>query len=1245
MAAWLPWTFAAFGLAAALSWLYSAQQSGSPLLDPAPEIQRIFTATASDMAAEGNALLSDTSLVRMLMFGNAAEVADGFEALARRHDDPFSGVELLDARGNILAWSGRTWNAGPETTAIVGIPTQTARVERVGALVVLRVVVHDPAAGRSARLHRPLSVETPALERLFGRPPFVMRAEDIASRSVHVYPVGVPGIAGERIPLIAFGRDTVAEARLGRPGRSSRAIDDATALLAVLALLCALAWAWRWAATVRRAWSAAVPATLVWCTRILMNTLEVPTRWSLGDIVDPRSYAAPSLGDLSSSPADLLLSALALFVSVWWIDRGLGRWEAGESSGRERWRWYLAAFAWLVASALLTRGYVMAVRSLVADSTATIYDASSVWPTPVAAVLIAALFFLTLTFRTIWVWTVRSWTAASISLGVRKWPLALVSSALGAGLMIAVVLQISSFSVVPWWLIALAWMAAAIIIAVEEGRRLPRAVRWLPHGAAILLAAIPLLDHEVSGRQYRSAERILREQIQPGDAWFAFLLGTDLRALSEDRDAASMLMEPRQPSSGRSAFRLWSRTVLSQQRLNSGVALYDADGVERDRFMSGIGTYEQQYVLRTVFDADEESVQTIDLSSGGVRRVFYGGWTTVRSDDNNVHGSVALVVAPSSEESIILSTATGTTGSAGVPSFVEYRRGRAVWSGVRNVAVGAELPGLVVRELDEHPGKAILRTEGGRGLVYVRDPNEPERILAAVVPEMDIRWWLFHAVKISLLFGLLGLAGALVRPTWRSAARAWLASFQGRLFVAFASIALVPLMILAWSNRTISRERTERNQEETLRRDLALVQQRLSASILGEEDLERGLDDDFCRSVASDLGVEFSVFRTERLRASSRPELYTSGVLDARLPAEAFAQVQLRSAGFHVTTERIGAMMYAVGYGTFDVEGRPAGIVAIPTLSRQAVIDEDLAERNAFLLVTAAGVFLLVLAAGGWLAERIAGPVRRLTLATEQLRDGRTPGSLRTDRRDEIGSLMNAFDRMASELDESRRRIAQAEREQAWREMAKQVAHEIKNPLTPIKLSLQHLRQAFKDQAKDREALVVRVADTVLEQVEALARIATEFSRFARLPERQFVRVDVIGSIREAAALFGSVQGVSFSLDLPDEPAIVVADADELRRVFINLFRNSVQAMEGRGSVHIKAIRTGRSIQITVRDSGPGVASEARSRIFEPSFSTKTEGMGLGLAIVRSVIIDLGGSIELLSDGPGATFRIIIPLH
>jgi signal transduction histidine kinase len=1247
MAAWLPWTFVALSVAAALSSLIRTDAAGLTEKDRAASVQRAFTSVTMEMADEGRALLGDSTLFRQLLTGGTGELASAFETLADRHEDPSTGVELLDPRGNILAWSGRTWNPGPEAPAPTVSGSSTARVDRVGALVVLRVLVSDPRTGLQVRLHRPLSVETPSLERLFGTPTFAGRIADLSGRRIVVLPRS--GLAAEpgHVPLLAFGRDTVASAAVVASGQADRGVDDVTAALTTLALLTALAWVWRRAAIVHPRWWAVAPAVVAWVVRLALTWLEIPARWAWGSAVDPRLYAAPSPGGFAATPLDLALSGLTLFVSVWWLDRGF-RSRFGDSFGpQERWFWLAASAGWLVAAALLTRGYVVVVRSLVVDSTLSLYDASSLVPSLAASLLMVSLFFVTLTFRTIWTWSVRTWTAALQAAGIRPWPIALAATSVLTGLMIIVIGQIGSYSIVPWWVVAIAWSGAVLIIVAEERLELPRAVRWVPHALAVLLLALPVLDHEVGERQWQAAERMLREQIQPGDSWFSFMVGSDLRSLSMDRDAASMLFESDHAASGRSAFRVWSRTLLSQQRLNSGVALFDEDGIERDRFMSGIGTFDQQGVLRAVFDADEESVQTIDLSAGGVRRVFYGGWTTVRGDDNVVHGTVALILSPSTEESIILSTASNAGSFEAAPPVAEFREGRALWSDVYWIPEGAELARDVGDHLRDHPGGSIRVTDGSAaaGLAYLSDPHVPGRVLAAAVPGVDVRWWLFHAVKIAFVFAALGLAGALLRPSWRAAARSWLPSFQGRLFMAFAAIAVVPLVILAWSNQTISTERNQRNQEETLRRDLALVQQRLSVSLLGEEDLERGLDDDFCRSVAADLGIEFSIFRSERLRASSRPELFTSGVLDARLPAEVFARLQLRSAGFHLVGERIGGTTYAVGYGTFDVGGRPAGVVAIPTLDRQAGIDEDLAERNAFLLVTAAGVFLLVLAAGGWLSERIAGPVRTLTKATEQLRDGRTPPSLRTARRDEIGSLMNAFDRMSSELDESRRRIAQAEREQAWREMAKQVAHEIKNPLTPIKLSLQHLRQAFKDRAKDRDALVVRVADTVLEQVEALARIATEFSRFARLPERRFMRIDLLDAVREASRLFSNVPGVRFTLDLSPEPAVVVADADELRRVFINLFRNSVQAMDGRGEVHVRSVNAGRTIRLTIRDTGPGVATEARSWIFEPSFSTKTEGMGLGLAIVRSVIEDLGGSIDLLSDGPGATFRIIIPLY
>ncbi|HEY4612288.1 MAG TPA: ATP-binding protein, partial [Bacteroidota bacterium] len=242
--------------------------------------------------------------------------------------------------------------------------------------------------------------------------------------------------------------------------------------------------------------------------------------------------------------------------------------------------------------------------------------------------------------------------------------------------------------------------------------------------------------------------------------------------------------------------------------------------------------------------------------------------------------------------------------------------------------------------------------------------------------------------------------------------------------------------------------------------------------------------------------------------------------------------------------------------------------------------------------------------------------------------------------------LMTSFTEMVKELKHSREQISRAERELAWKEMAKQVAHEIKNPLTPMKLSVQHLRTAFRDKAPDFGAIVERVTQTVIEQIDALSRIASEFSNFARMPERTFERVDVHQLLMETVGLFQEIQGVEFRTNFSDIVPTLVADRDELRRVFINLIRNSVQAMEQGGTVSVDTSVVDHRCVVRLRDTGPGIPPSIQGKVFEPNFSTKTDGTGLGLAICRRIIEDLNGTIELESElGKGTTFTITLPLQ
>ena len=360
----------------------------------------------------------------------------------------------------------------------------------------------------------------------------------------------------------------------------------------------------------------------------------------------------------------------------------------------------------------------------------------------------------------------------------------------------------------------------------------------------------------------------------------------------------------------------------------------------------------------------------------------------------------------------------------------------------------------------------------------------------------------------------------------------------------------------------------------------------------------------------------------------------------------AFVNTVVLGRGFYETQERIGEVSYIVGYRPIIIGDSIRGVLAVPALYRQQEIDQELAQRNAFVLGAYALVVSLVIGLALVLANALSRPLRDLSHAARSVGKGDLDVVLEARSDDEVGDLIRSFNEMTTELKASRAILARAERELAWKEMAKQVAHEIKNPLTPIKLSIQHLVQAYREEAKDFDSILKRVSQTVIEQIDVLTRIASEFSNFARMPERRFERVDIGQLLRETIDLFTEVPDVEFRFKTPEIAAIVVADKDELRRVFINIVRNSVQAMQGKGAIVIEMNIQNQICSLRIKDTGSGIPEDIQSKVFQPNFSTKTDGMGLGLAITQKVIEDLNGTISLRSEvGKGTTVEMSIPLR
>lgn len=305
-------------------------------------------------------------------------------------------------------------------------------------------------------------------------------------------------------------------------------------------------------------------------------------------------------------------------------------------------------------------------------------------------------------------------------------------------------------------------------------------------------------------------------------------------------------------------------------------------------------------------------------------------------------------------------------------------------------------------------------------------------------------------------------------------------------------------------------------------------------------------------------------------------------------------------------------------------------------------------DMRALLLGGTALVLVLAVCLTLFIARRTTSPVRELQRHARRVAEGDLDARIEIRSRDELGALAEDFNRMTGELKAQRERIVKAEKDAAWREMARQIAHDIKNPLTPITLSLDLLERARRDKHQGSEEILERTMGLMRRQVENLREIANDFYEFTGGRKAHPRVVDVAALLEEVLHLHDAwavQRAVVVQREGPS--ASVWADPGKLRRVLVNLVSNALQAMPEGGSLFVSTeVRAG-SVWIAIRDTGTGLALEARAHLFEPYFTTKSEGTGLGLAIARRAIEEMGGEIELVNapEGTGTIARVRLPLH
>jgi len=404
----------------------------------------------------------------------------------------------------------------------------------------------------------------------------------------------------------------------------------------------------------------------------------------------------------------------------------------------------------------------------------------------------------------------------------------------------------------------------------------------------------------------------------------------------------------------------------------------------------------------------------------------------------------------------------------------------------------------------------------------------------------------------------------------------------------------------------------------------------------------------FVTGLANDQKIDINVFSINgALEVASQEEIYDRAVLARIMRPDAWYQLNNLGKSLLMQSEKIGEFSYLSSYVPLhDLAGTSFGYINVPSFSSEKELNFQISNIVVTLINLYAFIFLvssmLTVIISRWLTGSFSIIIRQFGRLNLQRNE-----RINWPFDDEIGLLVKEYNSMVRTLEENAAALAQSERESAWREMARQVAHEIKNPLTPMRLNIQHLQQALHHNYPNVKELAQKVTESLVEQIDNLSYIASEFSNFAKMPEARPEELDVSAIVEKATELYLNEQGTMVSLKKYHEPLPVNVDKSQLMRVITNLLENAKQAVpQGRiGYIEVSVLKEDGYAKIAVSDNGVGISEEAQKKIFQPYFTTKSSGTGLGLTMSKKIIEFWQGDISFEThEGKGTTFFIKIPL-
>jgi two-component system, NtrC family, nitrogen regulation sensor histidine kinase NtrY len=587
------------------------------------------------------------------------------------------------------------------------------------------------------------------------------------------------------------------------------------------------------------------------------------------------------------------------------------------------------------------------------------------------------------------------------------------------------------------------------------------------------------------------------------------------------------------------------------------------------------------------------------------------------------------------------------------------------YAGLKNYSFAKYINGEIVLRTGEFPfdktdadyidklsDYRIFRAEGYKHVLY-KNGNATVIISRPDLTIGDI------VISFAYLFAFILLLSNLVimiirRPLVRNLN---LFNFRQKLQLSYIGILLFSFILIGIVVAYITVNQYKAKHLENIKEKLNSVYLELDSKLSMEKHLSNDWRNSNYESLNALLINLSNVFNTDinlyditgNLIATSRMEIFSRNLTSRRINNMASIYLKDKKRSEYVQKEKIGNLEYLSVYVPFfNADEEVLAYLNLPYFRMQSVLAKEIS--NLIVAVINFTLLLIIITMGiaVFISGRLTAPLSMLGEGLASVEVGKKSEQLKYKGNDEIGELVRQYNRMVREIEESTHKLANSEREYAWREMAKQIAHEIKNPLTPMKLNVQQLFKSWKDKVPGFEEQLEQFTRNQIEYIDNLSSIASAFSSFAKMPGTNPVEVNLIDQIKITLDLFKDSDNISFKVTWPIESKVIVfADKEHLNGVFSNLIKNGIQSIpSGReGLIKVGLVVKSDKVIVSISDNGTGIPKDLQKKLFTPNFTTKSSGMGLGLSIVKKYVETANGRIWFESeDNKGSVFYVELPL-